>query len=135
MYKAMKKIIAFCTAAALFLCVAAQAQPGNTPEQRAKKLTRQMDKTLNLDKTQKKKVAEINLTYIQKRDELQARQEAESNQDLWRRDLLQLVAERNQELKDVLSTSQYNTYMEYDSDTKKSLQQEKKRQQQNAKEK
>ena len=122
----MKKIITLCTAAALFLCVAAQAQPGNTPEQRAKKLTRQMNKTLNLNKTQKKKVLEINLTYIRKQEELKIRQEEGISIDQYHQDLLQLIAERNHELKEALSTSQYNTYMEYDNATKKMLQQEKK---------
>ncbi|MDR2802178.1 MAG: DUF4890 domain-containing protein [Prevotellaceae bacterium] len=131
----MKKIITLCTVAALFLCVAAQAQPGNTPEQRAKKLTRQMDKTLNLSKTQKKKVAEINLTYVQKQDELKQRQEEGISPAQYQQDFLQLIAERNWELKEALSTSQYNTYMEYDNATKKMLQQEKKKQQQEAKQK
>ncbi|MDR0694050.1 MAG: hypothetical protein LBF81_01950, partial [Prevotellaceae bacterium] len=111
----------------------AQAQPGNTPEQRAKQLTRQMDKALKLDKTQKKKVAEINLTYIRKQEELKIRLEEGINQDQYHQDLLQLVAERNHELKDALSTSQYNTYMEYDNATRKVLQQEKRKQQQDAK--
>jgi hypothetical protein len=132
----MKKIITLCIAAAMLLCAAAQAQPGNTPEQRAKRLTRQMDKTLNLNKTQKKKVAEINLTYAQKQAELKQRREAEEiNATQFHYDILQLVAERNTELKEVLSTSQYNTYMEYDNATKKNIQQEKKRQQQDAKQK
>ncbi|MDR0582508.1 MAG: hypothetical protein LBG31_06065 [Prevotellaceae bacterium] len=131
----MKKIFTLCTVAALFLCMAAQAQPGNTPEQRAKKLTRQMNKTLNLSKTQKKKVAEINLTYIRKQEELKIRQEEGISIDQYHQDLLLLIAERNHELKEALSTSQYNTYMEYDNATKKMLQQEKKRQRQDAKEK
>ncbi|MDR2358358.1 MAG: DUF4890 domain-containing protein [Prevotellaceae bacterium] len=131
----MKKIITLCTAAALFLCVAAQAQPGNTPEQRAKKLTRQMNKTLNLSKTQKKKVAEINLTYIRKQEELKIRQEEGISQEQYHQDLLRLVAERNHELKEALSTSQYNIYMEYDNVTRKILQQEKKKQQQDKKQK
>ncbi|MDR3350900.1 MAG: DUF4890 domain-containing protein [Prevotellaceae bacterium] len=122
----MKKIITLCTAAALLLCVAVQAQPGNTPEQRAGKLTRQMDKTLKLNKTQKKKVAEINLTYVRKVEELSLRQEGLIT-DEYRENFLRLVAERNWELKAVLSASQYNTYMGYDVATKKQLQEERRK--------
>ncbi|MDR1406190.1 MAG: DUF4890 domain-containing protein [Prevotellaceae bacterium] len=132
----MKTMITLCTVAALLLCAPAWAQPGNTPEQRAKKLTRQMNKTLDLDKTQKKKVAEINLTYIQKQDEITQRQDdGATNQAQLHYDLLQLVAERNSELKEVLSVSQYGTYMEYESGTRKSMQQEERKRREAAKKK
>ncbi|MDR3133149.1 MAG: DUF4890 domain-containing protein [Prevotellaceae bacterium] len=130
----MKKMITLCTVAALFLCGAAQAQPDNTPEQRAKRLTRQMDKTLKLNKTQKKKVAEINLTYFQKEEELKQRQDEGIGQGQYQQDLLHLVAERNWELKEALSASQYTTYMEYDNATKKMLQQEQRKQRREEKE-
>jgi hypothetical protein len=130
----MKKIITLCTAAAMLLCAAAQAQRGDTPEQYAYRLTRQMDKTLKLSKQQKEKVLQINFTYAEKQHELKQRRDAEEiNTNQYHQDILQLVADRNNDLKEVLSSSQYNIYMEYDNTTRKSIQQEKKRQQQEKK--
>jgi hypothetical protein len=87
--------------------MAAQAQPNDTQKQRAKKLTRQMDKTLNLRSVQKKEIMKINFSYIQRQDALQGKQDDES-----RKELLQLIAERNYVLKNVLTPSQYVIFME-----------------------
>ncbi len=133
----MKKAITFCTILVLLCGFAAQAQVIKpSPEQQAKKLTKQMSKSLKLSDSQKKKVADINLQFTRKQEELKLQAENEEiDQVQLRKETLYSIAERNNQLKAVLSMTQYNNYMGYDAATKKVMTQERLRQQKEEKEK
>jgi hypothetical protein len=106
----MKKTIVIYALLALFACATASARTSVSAGERAKKLTRHMVKTLKLTNKQRMVVADINLNYSKKIDQVLREYK---NNDMGKSLIIQtLLAERNGQLLQVLTFTQYVAYMQ-----------------------
>jgi hypothetical protein len=107
----MKKILvnSFLLIGLLFVCniICAQKKTSSTPEERAGKLTEWMKTNLQLSDSEVSKVQDINLKYANKTQGLQTA-------TLSRKEKMQVLKDNDKakdaELKNVLTTDQYNAY-------------------------
>ncbi len=105
----MKKNLFVVIICALFIPILATAQQGQargrSAEERAKMQTEHMTKQLNLNETQQTQVADINLKYAQKVDDMRGtgrEQQAER-----REALKQMDEQKEQELQGVMTAEQF----------------------------
>src|SRR5262245_52236349 len=96
----------------------AQKKTSSTPEERANKLTEWMKTNLQLNDDQATQVQNINLKYANKTQGLQS-------QSMSRKEKLQAVKENDKakdaELKNVLTTDQFNSYQEKKEEVRKQM--------------
>ncbi len=109
----MKKIFLSCILVLVGLVCFAQKGDSTqhkkrTPEERADRLTAWMAKTVNLTGDQKAKVATINLKYAKLNQEKKT--EDQGNRSSMMSDFKANEAERDAELKGVLTVDQFQTY-------------------------
>lgn len=83
------------------------------PEERAKSQTEQLKKTLDLDKTQEKKVYELNLKAGKEMAEMRKDMQGGGDRDAMRSKFRDLREKQNKEMKKILSDSQYKKYEKY----------------------
>jgi len=102
--------------AALLLSVGLMAQPkggmekakGLTVEEKAQKQTEKMTEMLNLNESQKTDVAEINLSFSKKSNEIKDRY-----QKLMREELKESKQERDTKLKETLTSDQFKKMKDF----------------------
>ncbi|MBK7441572.1 MAG: hypothetical protein IPL12_05710 [Bacteroidetes bacterium] len=114
----MKKLLLITILSIGVLSVKAQDNTHPSAEQRAKALTELMDNKLNLDDAQQGLVAELNLRYANKVDEIAAT-------DATKPEKVQKVSALNdakeKELKTILSGPQYTKYVEMKEDFREKM--------------
>jgi Spy/CpxP family protein refolding chaperone len=100
----------------LFLASTSLAQPGygsfqnSSPEERAKIQTDQMREKLNFTDEQDSSIYEINLKYARKIQELM---KGEQERDEIRSKMGELMKEKDEELKGILTEEQFELYLNY----------------------
>ncbi|MGC9150254.1 MAG: hypothetical protein ACP5F6_00625 [Microbacter sp.] len=104
-----KKVLAFTllfSALSMVVMFAQGPRPQFTPEQRAKNMTEQMKKQLNLTDEQASKLEAVNLKFVQ--DQMKAR---ETSKDV-RADMRACYEKHNAALKEILTPEQFKTWQE-----------------------
>ena len=125
----MKKIIfpCFFTIAALLFSITAPAQKMGDAAERSAKLTEWMRINLNLTDEQLPTVRDINLKYAKKMDALKTNSLPKSEK---MKQLMDNDKAKDKELKDVLTDSQFQTYLSKKEEIKKKFKENLKQRQQ-----
>ncbi|MEZ5102919.1 MAG: hypothetical protein R2757_00360 [Draconibacterium sp.] len=111
----MRKI-GFLLIAILMGTTISMAQPGGqrmAPEERAKQQTAELKEALGLDKTQEKKVYDLNLETGKKMQKMREEMGGQGFSDEMREKMQAMREETNKEMKKILTDEQYKKYEKY----------------------